>query len=140
MNTTLLRWRSYNMSLCVNGAPELDPEGWHSPSYKKLTSIANPGPSALWVFIDTHEDEIYDATFGMPNLQYNGDVQQWWDIPANRHSQAANLSFADGHAEHWKWKVPKIVTPGGALGSQPVAPGELPDYRRVQAGYRQQWN
>ena len=38
----------------------------------------------------------------MPTTTFWGDVQQWWDIPANRHSQGANLSFADGHAEHWE--------------------------------------
>jgi prepilin-type N-terminal cleavage/methylation domain-containing protein/prepilin-type processing-associated H-X9-DG protein len=136
--TTQLRWRSYNMNLCINGAPELDPDSWYLPSFKKLTQIKNPDPSYLWVFLDTHEDEIYDATFGMPNMQYFGDQQVWWDIPANRHSQGCNLSFGDGHAEHWKWKVPKTVTAPDSI--QSVAPDELPDYRRLQGGYRQSWN
>ena len=29
------------------------------------------------------------------------------DLPADRHQQGANLSFADGHSEHWRWKAPK---------------------------------
>jgi prepilin-type N-terminal cleavage/methylation domain-containing protein/prepilin-type processing-associated H-X9-DG protein len=131
------RWRSYNMSLCINGAPELDPNSWSNPSFKKFTEIRNPQPSKLFVFLDVQEDEIYDCTFGMPPLQYWGDVRVWWDIPSSRHAQGCNLSFADGHAERWKWKVPKTF--GGSL-PQPVPDEELPDYRRMQDSYRQSWD
>jgi prepilin-type processing-associated H-X9-DG protein len=132
-----LRWRSYNMSLSVNGAPEFDPYSWSDPSFKKLTDIRNPDPTKLFVFLDVLEDEIYDCTFGMPSMQFWGDVQVWWDIPANRHSQGGNLSFGDGHVEHWKWRAPKVYQ--GSL-PQPVSSEELPDYRRLQDGYRQSWN
>ena len=132
-----LRWRSYNMSLCINGAPELDPSSWAYPSFKKYTEIRNPEPSTLFVFLDVHEDEIFDCTFGMPNLQFFGSAAVWWDIPANRHSQGCSLSFADGHAEHWKWRVPKVFN--GTL-PQSVPIEELPDYQRLQKGYRQSWN
>jgi prepilin-type N-terminal cleavage/methylation domain-containing protein/prepilin-type processing-associated H-X9-DG protein len=132
-----LRWRSYNMNLCINGVPELDPYSQQNPSFKKLTLIRNPDPATLFVFIDVHEDEIYDSNFGMPAQQIWGDWQVWWDIPANRHSRGANLTFGDGHAEHWKWRVPKTVT---FSFPQPVPPEELPDFRRLQAGYRQGWD
>ena len=131
-----LRWRSYNMSLCINGAPELDPNSWYTPSFRKLTEIKNPSPSKLFVFLDVHEDEIFDCTFGMPNMEFFGDARVWWDIPANRHSQGASLSFGDGHAERWKWKVPKVYQ---GLLPQPITAAELPDYRRMQDGYRQSW-
>jgi prepilin-type N-terminal cleavage/methylation domain-containing protein/prepilin-type processing-associated H-X9-DG protein len=134
---TQLRWRSYNMNLCINGAPEFDPYSWSSPSFRKFTEVRNPDPCKLFVFLDVHEDEIFDCTFGMPPSQYWGDARVWWDLPANRHSQGCNLSFADGHAERWKWKVPKAY--GGSL-PQPVPDEELPDYRRMQEGYRQSWN
>ena len=49
-------------------------------------------------------------------------------LPTDRHNRAANLSFADGHVEHWKWAVPKVALYDGQM----VAPGEWPDYRRVQ--------
>lgn len=132
-----LRWRSYNMSLCINGAPELDPNSWSTPSFKKFTEIKNPDPCKLFVFVDVQEDEIYDCTFGMPPMQFFGDVRTWWDIPASRHDRGCNLSFGDGHAEHWKWKVPKVYS--GSL-PQAVPNEELPDYRRMQTGYRQSWN
>ena len=125
------------MSLSINGAPEFDPYSWSNPSFRKLTEIRNPDPCGAFVFLDVHEDEIYDCTFGMPSLGTWGDVRVWWDIPANRHSQGANLSFGDGHAERWKWRVPKVYN--GRL-PQFVPDAELPDYRRLQDGYRQSWN
>jgi prepilin-type N-terminal cleavage/methylation domain-containing protein/prepilin-type processing-associated H-X9-DG protein len=132
------RWRSYNMSLCINGAPELmDPYmAMFIPTFRKFTEIKNPAPANLFVFLDVHEDEIFDANFGMPaTAVWGDDIRVWWDIPANRHAQGCNLSFADGHAEHWKWRVPKVVSVKFSV--QQVPDEELPDYRRVQAGYRQ---
>ena len=133
----LLRWRSYNMNLCINGRPDLDPYSWSNPSFRKLTEIKDPAPVDLFVFLDVHEDEILDSTFGMPSPQFWGDARPWWDIPANRHAQGSSLSFGDGPAEHWRWRVPEVVTPAVP---QPVPDVELPDYRRLQNGYRQSWN
>src|SRR5437588_4127522 len=137
INLPLLRFRSYNMNLCINGAPQFDPQSQFDPSFTRFTQIKNPNPTALFVFIDVHEDEIFDATFGMPSLAVWGDARVWWDIPANRHSQGCNLSFGDGHAERWRWKVPKVVKVRFSV--QVVPDEELPDYRRMQNGYKQQW-
>ncbi len=130
-----LRWRSYNMSQSVNGYPEFDPQLNHFlPSWKKFTQIRHPIPSELFVFIDENEDTILDSQFGCPpkgSPYYWQNV--WWDMPANRHSQGANLSFADGHVEHWRWKVPKIYL----WWIQPVSDDEMPDYARIQNAMKQ---
>jgi prepilin-type N-terminal cleavage/methylation domain-containing protein/prepilin-type processing-associated H-X9-DG protein len=118
------RTRSYNMSQSVNGVPTLP----GLPSFAELTEINSPGPAELFVFLDVHEDEIVDSLFGIPWLG-SGFPDEWWDMPANRHNQGCNMSFADGHAEHWKWAVPKIFTDL----PQPVSNGEMKDYRRVQS-------
>ncbi len=119
-----LRTRSYNMSQSANGVPTLA----GLPSFMKLTEINRPGASELFVFLDVHEDEIVDSLFGIP-WPDSGMPDEWWDLPANRHNQGCNLSFADGHVEHWKWTVPKIFTDS----PQPVVgEGEIKDYRRVQ--------
>ena len=137
---TQQRWRSYNMSLCINGAPELMSPivSGFIPTFTKYTQIKSPGPANLFVFVDVHEDEIYDSNFGMPPTAVWGDAKQWWDIPANRHSQGANLSFGDGHAERWKWVVPKVVRVH--FRPQDVPQEELPDYRRMQNAYRMSWD
>ena len=129
-----LRTRSYNMSESLNGYPEFSPDlmSW-IPSFKKFTDIMKPDPTTCIVFLDVHEDEIVDAQFGMPTAPYYSNPHEWWDIPANRHDQGGNLSFADGHAEHWKWAVPKVYQ--GWL-PQSVAPGEDVDYQRIRSGIR----
>ncbi len=129
------RVRSYNMSQSING----EPDSWFSnyiPSFRKLTGIIDPGPTRLIAFLDVHEDEIIDTEFGMPTQGIWDYGSAWWDLPANRHNQGCNFSFGDGHVEHWKWQVPKIVT--AARGSiQSVLPAETNDYYRVEAALKQ---
>jgi len=133
---TARRLRSYNLSQSINGWPEFDPFlSWLHPSFKKFAEIRKPSTSQAFVFLEVHEDGIFDALFGIPTEAFWGDPRTWWDIPANRHSQGASFSFADGHAERWKWRVPKGVIV--KFEPQPVPDEELPDYRRMQAGFRQ---
>ncbi len=99
----------------------------------------NPSPVGLITFLDVHEDEIIDTQFGIPVQAYWPDANVWFDVPANRHNQGCNFTFADGHAEHWRWQVPKMVTvPRG--NEQEVPPEEMGDYLRMQAGFRQTMN
>ena len=139
-----LRWRSYNMSQSINGYPDYKPPGapdyfmsyWTNlPAWKKYTQIRHPIPNELFVFIDENEDTIFDGQFGnvgnppLPNYSPN----QWWDMPANRHNTGANLSFADGHVEHWKWNQPMIYRSF----PQYIRPEEMPDYQRVLRAMKQ---
>jgi prepilin-type processing-associated H-X9-DG protein len=129
-----LRTRSYNMSQSINGYPQFSPMLLQEiPCFTKFTQVLGPDPTQCLVFIDVNEDEIIDAQFGMPTAPYDPNPFYWWDIPANRHNQGANLSFADGHAEHWKWAVPKVYQ--GWL-PQNVAPGEQVDYQKVRSAMR----
>jgi prepilin-type N-terminal cleavage/methylation domain-containing protein/prepilin-type processing-associated H-X9-DG protein len=133
------RLRSYNMSQSVNGLSYIGQISEYTPHYGKFTEIKNPPPTGLIVFLDTHQDEIMDTMFGIPVKSDPWYQGLWFDIPANRHNQGANLSFADGHVEHWKWKVPKAVTvPRGS--AQPVAPNEFDDYNRLETGFRQNFD
>ena len=129
-----LRVRSYNMSQSVNGYPEFDPQiNLYLPCWKKYTQVGHPIPSELFVFIDENEDTILDSQFGCPpkNSPYFSGAT-WWDMPSDRHNRGANLSFADGHVEHWKWKVPKTYL----YWIQAVPATEKPDYDRVRNAMR----
>jgi len=130
-----LRQRSYNMSQSVNGYPNFNQEIFSSiPMWAKFAQIRSPVPVNLFVFIDENEDTIEDAQYGCPpagSPYYDPDV--WWDMPSNRHSQGANLSFADGHVEHWKWRVPMVFYDW----IQPVSQAELKDYQRIQDAMKQ---
>jgi len=134
-----LRWRSYNLSQSVNGLSYDSQIAAYIPHYEKSARIRNPSPTELIVFLDVHEDEIIDTMFGIPVAAEPWYDGYWFDIPANRHNQGCNLSFADGHVEHWRWKIPKKVTaPRGSM--QAVAPGEWDDYARLGAGFRQNYD
>jgi len=131
----ILRTRSYNMSQSINGMAgsqeRVDPL-WHIPSYQRFSEIKDP--AGTFVFADVHEGGILDSLFGIPPPGSGWDGM-WFDLPANRHNQGCSLSFADGRAERWKWKVPKNFR---VLG-QSVLPEEDPDYRRLQGAIRQKW-
>jgi prepilin-type N-terminal cleavage/methylation domain-containing protein/prepilin-type processing-associated H-X9-DG protein len=133
----VLRLRSYNMSESINGFPYFTP-GFAGiyPCFTKFTEIRNPGPSQCFAFLEVHQDEILDPEFGIATPSPYWDQNVWWDVPANRHDQGCNFSFADGHVEHWRWRVPMNVTvPRGY--EQPVPPEQMPDYKRVESGFRQ---
>lgn len=117
----LLRTRSYNMSISINC--DMEPA-----SYKKYTQIINPPPSSLFALIDTHELDIWDSTFGIfsPHSYWSG---YWLDLPADRHNRGANLSFADGHAEHWRWRATKQFF---AVWESANGPEDLADLKRLQ--------
>lgn len=122
--------RSYNMSQSINGMTFSASSGLADlPCFAKFTQILQPPPSDTFVFIDVHEAEILDSLFGIP---WPGSFypDQWWDLPANRHSQGCNLSFADGHIEHWRWREPKIFHD---LGQWVTDSLDLTDFRKVQA-------
>jgi prepilin-type processing-associated H-X9-DG protein/prepilin-type N-terminal cleavage/methylation domain-containing protein len=117
----LPRTRSYTMEIGL-GCPDV------TSTFLKFTEITQPVPSNLFVFIDEQPDAIYDATFG-----YWSAAGFWWDywldLPADRHNQGANLSFADGHVEHWKWKAPKIFYDD----AEPAySPADLADLQRLE--------
>jgi prepilin-type N-terminal cleavage/methylation domain-containing protein/prepilin-type processing-associated H-X9-DG protein len=139
-----LRWRSYNLSQSINGYASFIPPGapgwfmsyWTNlPSWGKFTQIRHPVPSELFVFIDENENTIFDGQFGNvgnPPLPFYSP-NQWWDMPANRHNRGANLSFADGHVEHWKWKSGMIFYEF----PQDVTAEDQPDYERVLNAMKQ---
>jgi prepilin-type N-terminal cleavage/methylation domain-containing protein/prepilin-type processing-associated H-X9-DG protein len=115
----LLRNRSYNMSNSIHCT--------NDNYFLKEAEIKVP--TSLFVFIDTDADEITDPTFGV--TQTHSFYQDYWlDIPADRHNtRSCDLSFADGHAETWKWKEPK----GGRIaGSHYTTADDLDDLRRLQ--------
>ena len=64
---------------------------------KKRMEITNPAPGYRLVFID--EGWMTPDAFA---VRY--DQEQWWDSPPVRHGDGTTVSFADGHAEYWKWK------------------------------------
>jgi prepilin-type N-terminal cleavage/methylation domain-containing protein/prepilin-type processing-associated H-X9-DG protein len=115
----MLRKRSYNMSNSANCAAD--------NHFRKLSEVKVT--TKLFNFIDTDPDEIWDSTFGV--IPESSPWRDYWlDVPADRHQRGANLSFADGHVEKWRWKASK----GGHMfpGDHTTGPEDLADLRRLQ--------
>lgn len=117
----VLRTRSFCMDISLSCDDA-------ASTYYKFTSIIQPSPGNLFVFVDTQEEDIWDATFGIfsPDSYW---ADYWLDLAADRHSRGSNISFADGHVEHWHWKAPKIFNgPWWPASSE----GDLEDLHRLQ--------
>ena len=94
------------------------------PMLIKTSSIQNPGPVNALTFIDQSLNSVNDGIFMLECNQ----LATWRDMPAARHGQGASLAFADGHAEHWKWKSLNGELPGGTS-----AAGNQTDLVRLQS-------
>ena len=123
----VLRSRSVSMSASMNDMPDpQDLSCWH-----KLSQIVMPSPAEAFVFLDEHENSIENARFVVtqPGEWF------WVDFPSVRHAGAATLSFADGHAESWRFISPDTIRIGRMppyIQSQIVKVND-PDLRRFQA-------
>jgi prepilin-type N-terminal cleavage/methylation domain-containing protein/prepilin-type processing-associated H-X9-DG protein len=125
------RIRSYTMSQSVNGFPGYDAFIFENiPMFKKLTDIRAPNTDKCLVFIDEDENTLVDSLFGIPTVKFNPHpMRAWWSLPSNRHQQASNLSFADGHVATLKWRAPKVYATNWIDAHwQPVVPGEERDW------------
>jgi prepilin-type processing-associated H-X9-DG protein len=131
---SMRRTRSYNLSQSINGYPYTD-NADRPPSFTKEHEIDDPPPARLLFFVGVHEDSILESHFGIPpaGSTFSRRRPRWWDLPTDRHSQGGNFSFADGHAEHWRWTRPKIFVELGQLVRED---GEIEDFLRVQRGVK----
>jgi prepilin-type processing-associated H-X9-DG protein len=98
------------------------------PNYLPMYSenqVRNTSPSTTMVFLDENPATINDGFFAV-----DVGASQWGatDHAAFWHTHGCNFSFADGHAEYWRWKDPRTSTAAPDSGS-----GPYPDFLRFQA-------
>jgi len=101
------RVRSYSMNAMVGNAGSYSYAGYNSnnPRYKQFFKEAEvPAPAQIFIFIEEHPDSINDGYFLNRFWQ-----REWFDLPASWHGGAANLTFADGHAESHRWLSPATM-------------------------------
>jgi len=96
---------------------------------KKRSEISTPGPSYRLVFLD--EGRVTPDSYACHYQQAT-----WWDPPFVRHGDGSNVSFADGHADYWKWKGKKTLETGKMANPlhqmAPETPEEFEDLERMQ--------
>ena len=87
-----------------------DPDLLIVPPKFKYADLARP--DNVFVFIEEHEDSRWSSSFLVPPPARKGGINAassaaWLSLPADRHDQGCNISFADGHIEYWRWFAPK---------------------------------
>ncbi len=105
------RTRTVSMSIYMNGVTnQRDPD--YRKCWHKTSQILRPGPSRAMVFIDEHEKSIQQSTFCVNANNYRlfgTDQWEWISFPATRHNNGCSLTFADGHAETWRWRESRTM-------------------------------
>jgi prepilin-type N-terminal cleavage/methylation domain-containing protein/prepilin-type processing-associated H-X9-DG protein len=105
--------RTYTITDAMNG---LRRDGTHNNNrpvkvgrtvlwVKKRMDIVSPGPAQRIVFLD--EGRITPDSYA---CHYQNE--RWWDPPFVRHGDGTNVSFADGHADYWKYMGAKTLEIG----------------------------
>ena len=98
------------------------------PPNLKESSIRYPPPAKAFVFIDEREDSLDDGYFAIQT-----SPRSWQNCPAFWHAVGDVLSFADAHAEHWRWLEP--TTPAATFPYGAVKSPLDRDFDRVAAAY-----
>ena len=93
------RDRSYSISCGMNWMDDNADSTPTNGSFAKFTAIQNPGPSQASVFIDVSANSIDNNEFPFYNT-----TRAYYKTPTSRHNNGGLISFADGHAESWKWR------------------------------------
>ena len=124
----LPRTRSVSLSIFMNRWPvrgDLDfDKCWH-----RLGEVRRPEPAQALAFVDEHEKSIQQSVFGInaPNRfqTFGTPVWTWISFPATRHGNAGTVSFADGHAEAWRWREANTLKIAAMTGWNVVQPAVL---------------
>lgn len=111
--------RNYSLS-CYLGSPAADTVNWNIHPVSKASQIRNS--SEALTFIDESDLTIDDGHFLYPQ------TNSYFNLPTWRHEHGANLAFADGHTEYWKWKSAEPT-----VSYVPITdPAAVEDFQRLQ--------
>jgi len=125
---------TYAIMFSMNAVEHTWVQGVRGTHMKRKSEIYNPAPALRLVFID--EGYMTADAFA---VYYH--LESWFDSPPVRHGDGSTLSFADGHAEHWKWKGTDTIKhardeerTGPQVGWQPNTRAGFQDLYKMQKG------
>jgi prepilin-type processing-associated H-X9-DG protein len=99
---------------------------------RKFSSVKAPGPSSASFLIEEQsgpgvgktvnsiDDGFFAVDSGGTGSQTSYSDQVWRNVPASRHGNYGQMSFADGHAEKMKWVAASTQTLKGLNASSGV--------------------
>ena len=135
MATTGPQARTVSINYPLGGFTATDPAGGvlltGQKSIMKYSTIGvapNPNVAKMIVFVDENEYSVDDGDFATAVAGGPHDGT-WWNLPGSRHGNGTTWSFADGHAEVWKWHGTAVLTFTGYY----KAADSSDDLARVQA-------
>jgi prepilin-type processing-associated H-X9-DG protein len=102
----VLRTRTYQLDAFLN-AWYMDsiPPWYPDPrERRKFSELVNPAPTGVLTFIDSHPTTGDSADFSQRYKEATGLEDAWNCLPGEQHNRGADLAFADGHVEHWRWR------------------------------------
>lgn len=110
---TLPKIRSYSMNDLMAPLTRIatDPG---PPPLRRTSDVLNP--SETFVFIDVEPASICFGAFRVPVF----NNVPWFNGPGSMHSGSGVLSFADGHVETHRWKLPALRGPMTGLPHPPA--------------------
>jgi hypothetical protein len=121
---------TYNAMDSMNGqasGPPSNPSNGRGKVAIKTRSEIRRTASQI-IFMD--EGKVTPDSFA---VYYN--ILEWWDIPEVRHGDGQIFSFADNHAEYWKWTTETIdISKRGQLNVIPTTTGGKQDLYKIQIG------
>jgi prepilin-type processing-associated H-X9-DG protein/prepilin-type N-terminal cleavage/methylation domain-containing protein len=131
----LPRVRSYAMNSWI-GSAEMEAANYGEKGYRvflKESDIAAVAPASLFVFIDEHALTLADGWFEVTMT----DTEPFIRLPATRHQNAYNLSFADGHAETYHLRarasqIPEIQSDAFVEAGQLNITAQNPDWIKLK--------
>jgi prepilin-type N-terminal cleavage/methylation domain-containing protein/prepilin-type processing-associated H-X9-DG protein len=95
------RTRHYALNTFLNGTGDSIALLAGFPIWRKSSDIQDP--SRAFAFIDNHPNTMAGGTFIVYPVGSPG-ADHWSHFPNWRHQDGFNLSFADGHVDHWRWR------------------------------------
>jgi prepilin-type N-terminal cleavage/methylation domain-containing protein/prepilin-type processing-associated H-X9-DG protein len=127
----VLRTRSYSLNGMMGQNDQWAADSVH-PNIRenlKFSNVTDPGPTQAQLFVDEDKDSIDDGYFAVDSHQSSN----WRNTMASRHGNGAQSSFADGHAENWRWYEPGTASLTGL--NAPTRPGDRDLIRLKEATY-----
>src|SRR5215472_11736283 len=131
----VLRTRTYQLDAFLNdwymgGIPPWYPDPWER---RKFSELVNPAPTGVLTFIDSHPTTGDTSDFSQRYTE-TGQQDAWSCLPGQQHNRGANLAFADGHVEHWRWRWGRL---GGIYDQESVTyplanADDRYDFKRVE--------
>jgi prepilin-type N-terminal cleavage/methylation domain-containing protein len=126
-DTSISRYRSFSLSGYMNGPAtgSLPDTEYGVQPLRQMSQILNT--SKTLTFIDEDALTLDDGHF-----LYSTNYNNWLNIPGWRHQHGTVLTFADAHAEYWKWKGAEPTSTWFETGSGLADPAALEDLNHLQ--------